>query len=373
MNARAFPSLAVEHVRARHIAIILHDFAGGGTERVMVRLANAWAERGRLVTILCGSEQGPTRALVGPYVRVVEMRPAIPRGPGSRRRLGRAVAEALPRMGAHILVGPGNFHLPVLAAIGRSPVPMVCKLSNPLDRRGRGLTRTLFFAWRMRRRCGRLAALIAMSPALAREARPVVGRTPLLCVGEPNVEDDAVARLRRPSRHAPRILCAGRLVAQKRTELAIRAFAALDRPEARLTIAGDGPDRGKLEALARSLGLAESVRFAGHVPDIAPLLEEADLLLSTSLFEGYPAVLVEAIAAGVPVVTTPSTPALPEILAHPSFGRIAAPEPQALAAAMLAAAAAPGPEEAPLAAFLDRHRRSASAEAWLAVLDGLIA
>lgn len=358
---------------ARRIAIVMHDFPAGGTERIMIRLANAWSRRGRDVTIICGSEKGPARERVAETVRVRRTPREIVRASGSRRRLGHAVAALLRDDAPDVVVGPGNFHLPVLHAMRGLPVPLVCKLSNPLAARARGLLAARLFALTTRSRARAIALLVAMTPALVREAERMVGDVAVTCIFQPNFGDDQPLPPERVRRWPPRLLCAGRLVPQKRHDLALRAFAALGCPGATLTIAGDGPERAALARLADTLGIAAVVRFAGEQADIALLLAEADLLLLTSDYEGYPAVLLEALAAGLPVVTTPSSPALDEILLDPSFGRIAATEPRALADAISTVARGPAPAARALALLIERHREGRSADTWLAALDRVVA
>src|SRR3546814_20035076 len=65
-----FEAQALTDFHARHIAIILHDFSTGGSERIAIRLANRWVQMGRRVSLYCGTEQGQARALVGPGVAV---------------------------------------------------------------------------------------------------------------------------------------------------------------------------------------------------------------------------------------------------------------------------------------------------------------
>src|SRR3954465_12545573 len=95
---------------AQTIAICLHDFSRGGTERIAIGLAANWADAGRDVTILCGSEQGGLRETVDPRVSVLFLPPPIPRGFLSRWRLGRAMARRLARLGPEVIFLPGNFH-----------------------------------------------------------------------------------------------------------------------------------------------------------------------------------------------------------------------------------------------------------------------
>jgi glycosyltransferase involved in cell wall biosynthesis len=82
----------------------------------------------------------------------------------------------------------------------------------------------------------------------------------------------------------------------------LRAFALL--PAGRLVIVGDGPERPALEALAASLGVAERVRFAGHHQDTAPFYAGFDVFALSSDTEQMPLSVIEAMASGLPVVST---------------------------------------------------------------------
>ncbi|MEU1972114.1 glycosyltransferase [Microbacterium sp. NPDC019599] len=102
-----------------------------------------------------------------------------------------------------------------------------------------------------------------------------------------------------------RILVLNSLIPRKRVDHAIRALAVLrrQRPEAHLHVYGDGAQRPQLEALAAELGVAGAVAFQGHASDTAQAWSEADAFVLASTNEGQPLVVLEALAAGVPVVS----------------------------------------------------------------------
>jgi len=100
----------------------------------------------------------------------------------------------------------------------------------------------------------------------------------------------------------PLVLTVARLDAQKGITHLLDAAARV--PNAIFAIAGDGPDRTSLEAHASSLGITDRVRFLGHRRDVPALLAAADLFVLPSLYEGLPLAVLEAMAAGVPVVAT---------------------------------------------------------------------
>ncbi len=95
---------------------------------------------------------------------------------------------------------------------------------------------------------------------------------------------------------------AGRLTEIKRPGDLVRVLALL--PGAVLVLAGDGDLRGEVEELARTLGVAERVRFLGYIDDLGSWYVAFDAFLLTSANEGAPVVAIEALAAGVPVVAT---------------------------------------------------------------------
>lgn len=350
---------------AARIGLVLHDFPAGGSERIAIRLANHWAARGRDVTIFCGADAGPARERVGAAVRVVEASPAIPRGFASRVRLGRVLPAMLARHPVDVLVAPGNYHLFVLRVAERLPCAVVCKLSNPLVRPARSIIGQGAFDHAVRRAALHVDELVAMSPALADEATRLL-RRPVVTLPEPILADATAPRL--PGDGPPLVICAGRLVRQKNVALVLAALAQGPR-HARLVVLGDGPDRQALEHDAARLGIADRVAFEGNVPDIAPWLARADALMLGSRFEGYPAVLVEAIAAGVPVVTTDSSVAIPEILAHPSFGRMTAATPAGLARGLADVLRAGPIDEAARRAVVARHAAGVAGDRWLDMLD----
>ncbi len=98
-------------------------------------------------------------------------------------------------------------------------------------------------------------------------------------------------------------IAVGRLAAVKDYPTLLRAFAQLP-GEPRLTIAGAGSDQALLAELASTLGIEDRVHFAGFVADIWPLLAASDAFVLSSLWEGLPVSILEACAAGLPVVAT---------------------------------------------------------------------
>jgi glycosyltransferase involved in cell wall biosynthesis len=105
-------------------------------------------------------------------------------------------------------------------------------------------------------------------------------------------------------------------------------------PAVTFLLIGDGPDRSELEDYVRTLGLERSVRFLGSRPDIPELLSVLDVVVLPSLEEGFPNAVLEAMAAGRPVVAT-RVGGVPEAVVHEKTGLLVPPrDPSALADAV---------------------------------------
>lgn len=160
----------------------------------------------------------------------------------------------------------------------------------------------------------------------ARWVRPALGLADLLIVPSgflesvflkhgfdarvvPNIIDlDRFSPAERPPRTAPHVVVARHLEPIYDNATAVRAFATVreDCPDARLTLAGVGPERAALEALATELGVRAAVSFPGQLERdaMAQLYREADVVLNPSLADNMPNSVLEAMASGVPVVST---------------------------------------------------------------------
>jgi glycosyltransferase involved in cell wall biosynthesis len=125
-----------------------------------------------------------------------------------------------------------------------------------------------------------------------------------------------------------RVLTVGRLAGVKGQAVLLDALAELRRRgvAARLVIAGEGPERARLERRAARLGVADAVEFAGRLGHdrVAALYADADLFCTSSFAEGVPVVLIEAMASGLPVVAT-RIMGIPELVEHETHGLLVPP------------------------------------------------
>jgi glycosyltransferase involved in cell wall biosynthesis len=156
---------------------------------------------------------------------------------------------------------------------------------------------------------------------------------------------------------APLIGIVGRLAAVKNhslfLEAALRVRARF--PNARFVIVGDGETRLAVEAQVDALGLRDAVIFTGWQRDLVPIYSDLDMLVISSTAEGTPVSVIEALAAGCPVVAT-AVGGVPDLLDHGTLGRLVAPgDPEALAQAMIETMEYPPDGRRAQAMMLDRY------------------
>jgi glycosyltransferase involved in cell wall biosynthesis len=354
---------------ARRIVIVMHDFFRGGTERGAIRFAREWVEAGREVIILCGSLDGGLRDTVDARVKVVTL--GIPRSALSRLRLGPAMGRMLSALNADIVFLPGNFHLPLARALRRGDLRplLVQQISNPPLPGGlAGWVAAPVFRFLAQPVDG----FAAMNGGLVREVKRLMPHKPVVLL-RPPFEIAAPAPRRARGDGPCRILWVGRLEPQKDVPLALATIQALNRiMPAHLTILGTGALREQVER--QVAGMAASATLLSHVPDLAAHYADADALLITSRYEGGPAVAVEALAQGTPVVSTDCSPMLREVLTDAAAGIIVPSRaPADLAAALARVCRSPRPPLETLRALADPFRPDISARAYLDWFDSLVA
>lgn len=317
-----------------HVALFLHSLSTGGAQRRSIMLANGLAARGHRVDLVTAVDGGPQVALVAGNVMRLPLSAAntdaVASGGartgdllGAMRPLARYLRAQRPDM----LVGMANHAVvPTILAhamAGRRDTGLVLRASNHLSRRRDGglpLRRLPEVAlWR------RADGVLAVSDDVARDVVRMTGMDESRVISVPSpILPGRLPAGARPARHdtAPaQLLAMGRFVRQKGFDTLLRAFALLlSRRRAHLTLAGDGPDRAALLALARDLGIEAQVSFPGLVDKPFDHMAAADLFVLSSRWEGMPGVLVEAMATGCPVISTDCPGGSRELLRHGALG-----------------------------------------------------
>ncbi|MEQ1498737.1 MAG: glycosyltransferase [Novosphingobium sp.] len=334
------------------IAVPIHSFEPGGVERVALNLCAAWQAQHEQVTVVLGREAGAMRSSVpAGLCYAIEPEP-VPTAAFETLWMIRLLRRYLARGQTDVVFASGNTYGIVAVAmkllLGRRCPPIVLKLSNDLYRKDMPAPyRAAYHLW-LRAQGRWLDHFVGMAQPMRAEIAELM-RVPgdrITVIEDPSLEEGQYAALialpRSAGVRAPDYIAVGRLAGQKNFPMLLRAFARIGDPDAQLTILGEGPERGRLEQLAAELGIADRLHLPGHIADPLPYLARASVFVLSSDYEGVPAVVIEALAAGLPIAATDCAASMRQLTGDGQFGLLVPPrEPAQLAQAMQAALTMP--------------------------------
>ena len=312
------------------LAFFMPSLGGGGVERVVLTLAEAFSQKGIRVDLVLGTCEGPMASHVPPAVAVRDLN--CKHALGCIIGLGLYLRETRPTA----LIATG-IHTNAAAALAtilmRSPVRLVATVHNTISRIEGGATLKRTFWQRLLKCCyWRVDATIAVSYGVACDYAVAMGlsRSSITVIYNPAVRSDLRVKANQSPAHAwlmhktfPVVLAVGRLTRQKDYPTLIHAFRRVHSVTgARLIILGEGEERASLESLIRNKGLTDVVSMPGFRDNPYPFMKRADAFVLASRWEGFGLVLAETLALGTPVVSTdcPNGPA--EILENGRWGRL---------------------------------------------------
>jgi glycosyltransferase involved in cell wall biosynthesis len=335
------------------IILTAHTFSQGGTDRVCALLARGFAAAGYETELVVFAAGGAAESTLVPLLgnevaltflgkqrasRLLELCCFLPHFVALLRRV---------RPDYVLSTANGMNWITTLAyqIAGLYRSRLILKISNPIIRaHDSGAIRALRnVGYRCMYRCA--AAVLTLSNQdtdLMRHHFPrLAGRFRTVCNPSITPELLAISPFAAPGAEKT-ILAIGRLEPQKRFDLAIKAFAEIKTP-ARLIILGDGSCRGSLLDLVQQLGIGDRVDMPGFVPDVYPWLQRADIMALTSVYEGVPAVVLQAMALNCPVVATNCFPAAAALVGTAEGCALAEAAPTPFAQAIDACLAKPRP------------------------------
>lgn len=346
------PRLAQSEIKPRQRLAIFASFSGqGGVERVLVNLIRGFCAEGHAVDLLLVREQSEHLRDLPSAVRRIPL--------GTRHTLLASIALARwlkrERPNALLAVKDRAGRSAVLARLlARTETRIILRLGTNLSAAlaGSNWLQSWSRLLPIRLLYSRIEQVIAVSEGVAEDtarlarlpmSRIRVIRNPVIT---PELPVLAAAPCPHPwlapQRPSPVIIGAGRLQRQKDFPTLLRAFQRLLQAQpCRLLIIGDGRGDASLRALAAQLGLQLGVQgqidLPGFQPNLYAWLGRADLFVLSSAWEGSPNVLTEALALGIPVVSTDCPSGPREILVGGRYGRLVpVGDSAALAAAMSA-------------------------------------
>lgn len=357
------------------IAVVISHFdSPGGAERVVSLLAREWSARGHQVHVITfdppdarhyfsvprevvisrldlrGTSTGILKGLVANAHRI--------------RRLRSTLRTALPDVVVSFVDVTAT--LVQFAATGLGIPHLACERTSPETA---GLSRQWTFLRNLAYR--RAEAVAVQTERGAAYLSRILGRDVLVLPNPLDLPESHEAERQRS------IVSLGRFTREKGTDLLIEAFAlAADAlPSWNLVLAGDGPERENLRRQAASLGLESRVRFPGRVMP-GPLLGIAGIFVLPSRREGFPNVLIEAMAHSCAVVAADCLTGPGEIIEDQVNGLLVPPEdPAALASAIISLAENPERSRAlgrSAASSIRKFDASAVAAQWTVLLERLV-
>jgi len=319
-------------MESEHIAIFVKHLSVGGVQKIMVRLANEFADRGHRVDLVVAKGTGPLARDVAPDVRIV---------PLESHRMWWALVylmRYLRRFRPDAVLAAG-WQVNVIATwtklLRLASFRLILSVRSNITQQARNSN--VWYAplnpWAVKTFYPLADAVVAVSGGILDDLSTISsaaaekGRV----VYNPVVDQNLMAKSRADVSHpwfgqedaVPILLGVGRFGPQKNFSLLLRAFAEVCRDrEVRLVMLGDGEERDQLEELTRKMDVQDRVDFVGFAENPYKYMARASLLVMSSRFEGLPSVLVEALACGCPVVSTDCPSGPREILEDGEWGRL---------------------------------------------------
>jgi glycosyltransferase involved in cell wall biosynthesis len=299
--------------RSARVALVISSLDAGGAERVISIMANHWASRGRGTTVITNDSAATDFYALDPRVTRIALgvageshgvRQAVARNAHRIGRLRSAIRSAQPDVVISFMTSTNVLSL-IAGGLERVPV-IVSERTDPTQE-------PVSPIWNGLRRLAypRAHAVVVQTPEVQSWADRFLQPERVHTIPNPVVLPPETLAEREDSRRAfpdarRRVVAMGRLHQQKGFDVLLRAFAKcrVDSPDWALTIIGEGEERSRLQALVSELALEESVEMLGRVKNPFVILRRADLFVLSSRYEGFPNALLEAMAAGAPVVAT---------------------------------------------------------------------
>ena len=285
---------------------VIASLGAGGAERVMTELCAAWSARGDEVTLLTLDDGRHDFHSVPPGVERIALDLASQSASASNAirsnvHRARTLRRALHAARADVIISftDRTNVLVLLAARGLS-VPVI--VSERVDPRHHHIGR----AWDLLRRLTypSASAVVVQTETVRAWAEELVAPERIAVI--PNPARVVAPAATSAGERAPHIVAMGRLTGQKGFDLLLPAFASIadEFPQWMLHVYGEGPDRAALDAQVASLGMQARIELKGRTSEADQVLRAAPVFALSSRYEGFPNVLLEAMAAGCACVST---------------------------------------------------------------------
>ncbi len=303
---------------------MISSLQAGGAERVLSTMANFWAKKKWIISIVTFDEMSrhpfydlDSRIRVFPlalFHNSSNLLSGIGHNCGRVRKLRQTIQQNAPDA---IISFIDKTNVLVLFATLGMPIPVV--VSERTDPHQYSFGR-MWNAFRLL--AYSKAKSVVVQTQRAKEYFPHRLRSKIVVIPNPVTPISEVKEASQSSFQKPFIATIGRLVEEKGLDLLLSAFARLSHrfPHWSLNVFGEGPLRMNLEALRDKFELSERIRFHGLIRNPYDVLKQADLFVLPSRTEGFPNAMLEAMACGLPVIATDCPSGPREIIHHGEDG-----------------------------------------------------
>jgi glycosyltransferase involved in cell wall biosynthesis len=334
----------------RRVAFLLPSLVGGGAERTVVKMLREMSAAGIELDLVVASAHGLYLDQIPRTVRLIDLH---------ARRVSEAViplSRYLRRERPSVIIS-NMAHLNTIVCLAkvltRGRTAVICVEHNHVgaEQNGRESWVQRLAWWLYPSADAVVAVSQGVKESVEASLKPMRGKVKVIF--PPVVDEELLAEAEAPVEHPwlrqeiPVFVAAGRLSPQKDFATLLDAFHQMRRHrQAHLLILGEGPCRGALEAQVSALKLSEDVAMPGFAANPYAYMRHASAFVLSSRHEGMPAVLIEAMACGCPVISTdcPSGPS--EILEGGRYGALVpVGDAASLASAMIQTLDAPIPAE----------------------------
>ncbi|OES44979.1 glycosyltransferase [Domibacillus iocasae] len=316
----------------KKVALFLPSLAGGGAERVMVSLAEEFSRSGHDVDLVLAKAEGPYLDQVPPAVRIIDLNASrvlyslVPLVRYLKKYQPESILSAL----SH-----ANIIAVFASLIARINTKTVVSIHSNMTHISPMTTRPFVSKWispLIKWSFQKANKVIAVSQGVAEDAVQTLHlpKEKVQVIYNPVVDEELIRKANEQVEHPwfaegmpPVLLAVGRLTEVKDFPTLIRAFAKLRKTcPVKLIILGEGEKRSELESLIHDLHLEEDVDMPGFAENPYAYMKRARLFVLSSISEGLPTVLIEALACGTEVISTDCPSGPKEILKNGKYGTL---------------------------------------------------
>ncbi|WP_414621933.1 glycosyltransferase [Calothrix sp. CCY 0018] len=313
----------------KHIAFFIPSMEGGGAERVVINLLEEMLLQDVNLDLILAAVEGPLLSQVPKQVRIIDL------------AAGRVINAILPlcrylrQYKPQALISHMS-HTNVISVLAKdlavTKTELILVEHNTFSASKSKSMRAKLVPPLMKLVYPRANHVVGVSQAVSDdlEIQLSLKKGTVKTIYNPVVNENLISKAKAPLKHSwfqedapPIFVAVGRLTAQKDFVTLIKAFALLRQKKiARLMILGEGELRNELEMLIEKLGIGDDVSMPGFVANPYKYMNKANAFILSSLWEGLPTVLIEALACGCPVISTDCPSGPREILDAGKYGEL---------------------------------------------------